>query len=492
MVVDNADDYRYFTLFRDQLLFEMTQFAQSDEFRTIILQASDIPSIRHTMIALAALGKTHSILLEVNPKSHPYVETPESKEHREYSVRQYAKGLTMMKHAIATGTQDLRTTLLTCLLIICIECLHGNFTMAGAQVSNGMALLRDWRKDYPNADLHPLGFSSPAPHVIEDSLVQMLGGLEISSYPFDDKALHQKLHQRATEEGLHIIRNMPKRFQSTDESRLYLELLVRRSKHWLFSLGSCFKPLGVVGDEALDSTPLASFASDDQATFFNDADIYPSTIYHLSDLGDNSRSSMVKTRQALFLEDFDRWKASFDALIGKPSATKASSRWKEQLLAFKSCVLLLKTIITGDEMIYDDYTEDMIEILDLAEAVLKDYQKRRNGSTFTIFQRSAGPAHFVGLHCRVDTVRRRALDLLESLPKTPALSDTLLMGEVVKWVIELEEKGMVDGQIPDYARVRNAGVLVDISGKEATMVCRHLVLTQAGPVEKEEKKMISC
>ncbi|KUJ13523.1 uncharacterized protein LY89DRAFT_159282 [Mollisia scopiformis] len=491
LVVDNAEDYRYFTFFRDQLLFEITQFAQGDDFRRLILQASNIPSIRHTMVALAALGKIHSVIQDTPSSSLPLSEPTELISHREYSLRQYSKGLALMKKDVATGHQGIRTTLLTSLLIICIECLHGNFTMAGVQVANGMALLRDWRRNYPDADLHPIGFSSPAPNVVEDSLVQMLGGLEIQSYYFNSNAT-QAEHEAGKEDGFNVIQNMPARFESVDEARLYLELLTRRSKHWLFSLGWFFRPLiPVEGVAPVDTTLPPSARQPRQFLNLTPSMMHPASVHRRETIPDSSKD-LVKKHHDQYLRDFFRWKASFDALLQTPSSKSISPRWKENLLIYKGCVLILKTVITGDEMVFDDYTEEMVEILDLAEDVYESDKDHRNDTTFTIFQRCTGPPHFVGLHCRVGAVRRRAIQLLESLPKTPDLSDTMLRSAIVKWVMGLEEAEMVDGKIPGYARIRNVGISVDVDNRQSTLVCKHQVMREEGLVETERKKTINC
>lgn len=431
------------------------------------------------MIALAALGKTHSILEAEKSTSLLTVESLEIKTHRDYSLRQYAKGLALMKQAIAAGDQDLRITLLTCLLIICIECLHGNFPMAGVQVSNGMALLREWRKGYPNAKEHPVGLSSPAPHLIEDSLVQMLGGLEVQSISVDDKT-PQYVHQTSMEESHSMITNMPIQFQSFEESRIYLELLIKRSKIWLTSLGAYHKPLVAQG-----SGPSAPSTSHNDSSNFHVLTSFPSSRHHSIQVPHQSQNVAITAQRAVYLKDFHRWKQSFEALTGTNPSISTHPSFKDQLLAFKCTLLILESILSGNETILDQYSKDMSEILHLAEGMTDDVSERRNGTTFTIYQRFTGPPYFVGLHCRVGAVRRRASKLVDSLPKT-RLSDNLLMSVIVQWVMEFEEEVMADGQIPDYERIRNmsvsSGVSSGVSTRESTVVSDYESMTDQGIV----------
>ncbi|CZR52561.1 uncharacterized protein PAC_02438 [Phialocephala subalpina] len=478
MVIDNEMDHQYFAFFRDQLSFRMTPFAQSDPFRELVLQASTIPSIRHTTIALAALAKTYSTLQEAGSPFRAVI--PEVNAHSEYSLQQYSKGLGLMKHDVADGRQDLRTTILTCLLIICVECFHGNYAMVGTVLSNAMSLLRDWTDRSVNAASHPLGFSSPDPHTIEDSLVQIIGGLELQSFTFDAKA-SQKQHAKGMDEGFHVVRNMPTVFQSVEESRLYLELITRRMKHWLYYLGSFFRPLISVDDEV--GSP---GRRDSTASYDSDA----SSIYSVDDNVKYPGNEPVEIRQALYLGELDQWKASWQSFVATSSAMGNSFRLKEQLLAYKSVALVLKTIVVGDEMVFDEYTDEMVDVLDITEEVIAGLMERRDPTTFIIFHRSTNPAHYMALHCRVPDIRRRAVKILRSLQGTQTLSDSLFVAQIAEYVIEIEEAEMVDGQIPGYARVRQVGVSVNVNEKEARLSCPHQVMTPTGPVDRVEKKTI--
>lgn len=477
MVVDNEMDHRYLALFRDELSFRLTPFTDNDPFHGLVLQASTIPSIRHTTVALAALAKTRSTLQEAS--SALSIESPEVKAHSDYSLRQYSKGLGLMRRDVAEGHQDLRTTLLTCLLIICVECVHGNYAMAGELLSNAMSLLKDWRDTLPNAASHPLGFSSPAPHIIEDSLVQIIGGLELQSFTFDTR-VSRKQHIAGMDEGLQIVRDMPIPFQSTEQSRLYLELIARRCKNWVLSLGSLLTPRLLVNDEVESHNRC-------DATTSYDSDA--SSLYNSESNVQSPEQETVNSRLSFHLGELDRWKASWDAFVATTPAMTDLVRLREQLLTYKCAFMAFKAIVAGDEMVFDDYTDDMIEILDIAEEVITGFREQRGVTKFIIFQRCTIPLHFVGIRCRVPVVRRRAVALLRSLA-TQTLSDSALMADIAEYVIEVEEAEMIDGQIPAYARVRSVGASVNVNEKEVRLSCPHQVLTPYGPMERVERKTI--
>lgn len=353
-------------------------------------------------------------------------ESLEVKIHRDYSLYQYGNGLSLMKKAIAAGDQDLRITLLTCLLIVCIECLHGNFTMAGVQVSNGIALLREWRKGYLNAREYPIGFSSPAPHVIEDSLVQMLGGLEIQGISLD-KDTSQDVQQTGMGERQSGIVNIPTQFQSLEESRIYLEVLIRRSKEWFLSIGAYNKALPEIASSAIPSIQITS-------PNINTPPTLPSRTHHPND-------SSITTQQSQHLQDLHNWKTSFKTLTKNhaPISTHPNPSLKHQLLVYKCIFLALNTSGIGN---FTQYPDEITEILNLAKGV-EDFDEVGNETRFMIYQRFRGAREGVGLGCRVGGGRwigRELGRLLEGMER--GVRDV-----VVDWVLGFEEEEVRDGEV---------------------------------------------
>jgi hypothetical protein len=107
----------------------------------IVLQACDqVPSIRHAVIALAALKS----ISEATQFPFRSVEEEEEiqKNHR-FAIQQYSKAIQYMRGASIEGKQDLRTTLIACLVTFYFETFHGNHASAVKQVIIGLDLLED-------------------------------------------------------------------------------------------------------------------------------------------------------------------------------------------------------------------------------------------------------------------------------------------------------------------------------------------------------------
>jgi hypothetical protein len=201
----------------------------------MLLQACEIDSIARAAIAIGALDKNCQQGEDYRPTYLDQSGANMTSHHRA-AVQQYAKAINIMKKDVAEGKQDVRTTLLTSLVIIVFESFHGNYMLADRQVHTAVELVRNWRSKYPNSKNHPVGFSSPAPDVLEDGLVQLFGRLKTHTVSFKDKR-EPAVHLWHREEGTEIVQAMPEVFQDIPQARKYLELITRRARHWGYSFG---------------------------------------------------------------------------------------------------------------------------------------------------------------------------------------------------------------------------------------------------------------
>ena len=82
-----------------------------------------------------------------------------------------------MREDISMNKEDLRTTLIATILIVCFEAYHGNYEAALGQFRSGQQVL-DERKATHTYLLED-GISSPAPHIVEDEVIRTFAQLEI-------------------------------------------------------------------------------------------------------------------------------------------------------------------------------------------------------------------------------------------------------------------------------------------------------------------------
>lgn len=259
---ESEQDGRYFSLFSDRIATEICPYFNPESWTRLILQACiQEPSIRHAAVAIGALGRTYQIaqlagrsgtqkfianpVPAPSPGSSALVRTERSKSpeeivseagtHHRHALEQYDKAIKRMRNDIESGNQNMRTTLIICIIIICFEAIHGNHESAAGQLQSGLGLIQNWKAQQRTAENHPQGFSSPAPEVIEDYLVQVFGRMEIQSMSvFDPRP--PEVHKKLKHEGKEIVAAMPSEFDSIEQARIYLDLITRRLMHFNASI----------------------------------------------------------------------------------------------------------------------------------------------------------------------------------------------------------------------------------------------------------------
>ncbi|PMD52505.1 uncharacterized protein K444DRAFT_573024, partial [Hyaloscypha bicolor E] len=147
-------EQRYFDLFYGQTSFEIMPAHDSFSTRQMLLQAcySD-SSIKHAIIALGALDKTAEITRDFNKLSldnFPKAERKTANEHHRFALEEYSRAVADMRKG--NTLKDVRTTLLSILLIFIFEAWNGNMAMAVRQIRNGVRIIQEWKATIKDAD----------------------------------------------------------------------------------------------------------------------------------------------------------------------------------------------------------------------------------------------------------------------------------------------------------------------------------------------------
>ncbi len=399
--------------------------------------------------------------------------------HHQNAIKEYTKAIRMMKEEVDRGEQPLRTTLLTCLIIVCFEFFHGNYRLADAQIHNGIALIDNWRRSFPYAHRHPLGFSSPAPDTVEDQLVQVFGQLEVQSLCFvGDKRLPET-HWKLRNEGTAIIRNMPECFENIYDAKIYQALILRRLQHWQYCVGANYSP------------PISRDVDEEEGMWGATSCVEHSKLRQPS-AEDGTKIPDIAAQHAFHLNEFLQWKYSFDNFLEAHPEEKGSLATALLDMAFKTANLHLSTALAGDTTVYDNHTENFEDILQYCERTLVLlHQKVNQKVLFTFDHGTILPLYFVSLSCRVPKIRRRAINLLLSWPRREGVCDSLFAGKSAEWIVELEEENIVDGYVPGWARIRHVGTTFSLLNRRAELVCQQPVMTPEGRVTRERRQTIT-
>ncbi|TGO68808.1 hypothetical protein BELL_0806g00010 [Botrytis elliptica] len=142
---------RYFQYFCDRTAYQLPGFFDPTFWNHIILREShNVTSIRHAVIAIAALNKA----IEEAPGPHLKVNVIQdiNKKHLEFAVIQHLKAIQALNQYISTSNgPQLRTALMACLLFVCFETIQGSYASSVQQTYGGLKLLRSYYAGKPGS-----------------------------------------------------------------------------------------------------------------------------------------------------------------------------------------------------------------------------------------------------------------------------------------------------------------------------------------------------
>jgi hypothetical protein len=93
--------------------------------------------------------------------------------------------------------------------------------------------------------------------------------------------------------------------------------------------------------------------------------------------------------------------------------------------------------------------------------------------TYSAEVRTVSPLFLVATKCRNLSLRRQAIDLLLASHRREWMHDSLLCGQIGRWMMSLEEEDMdSNNYIPEYARVWGESVTLEPEGRGAKVKCR--------------------
>lgn len=355
-----------------------------------------------------------------------------------------------MRTAFSDGLQDMRRALIACLLVFCFESYIGNQVAAITHAQSGISLLHQWKP--PKKTLATTTIQSPAPHIVEDELVQAFARLDLQISIIQDMR-PLSFHQTVKDDCFKALRAVPTIFKILDEARLWCELLMRWNYHFRAESATIGKtqeidmkaPL-MVWEDSMD-TPMG-------ATVLHDPKEIPVALLP------EYRAHVYKTQQW-----FDAFEPLFKSLKGKDlvGGTLLQVQAKMSSITLASAFFTLET---G----YDVFLPEFHDIVDLTDSI---------SSTLTVppyrrlsYHFDGGfvpPLFLVAIKCRDRALRRKAIALLFSAPMREGVFDSICVAHLAEWVVAVEENGIEEREIPDHRRLRIRRSNIDLPMRRAQL-----------------------
>ncbi|KAE9374752.1 hypothetical protein N431DRAFT_335749 [Stipitochalara longipes BDJ] len=407
-------EFQYFQLFRERMTPHLMGFFDSDFWQRLIFQASETdPSIRHAIIAIGGLKAVTDV-----PKSQRGAQG-----HVEFALSQYAKAIQAMRKSSLSGKQDLRTTLINSLLVMCFESMNGNHNAASKQVILALELLSE-------NFIGSQAASSPKPY-LEEELISTFERLDLSTMALTDYRSAKK-HLILQWLGQDRVNRMPESFSSMKEARSYLGLVAVRLGHWVH----------------------AALPDDHSRGAFNS---------HVSDCVPDEH---LPARQE-HLDEFKRWHKAFRPLLEQSKTAKSGRDY----LAATGLELLYITsfftaaVIRESSQPYPNTRSFMgifTQIVSHCETILKASSMPGEKGIYMVDIQVIVPLHFVAWRCPQRTLRRKAISLLSSYPRQEAFWDSTCSARLTAWIMSLEEENCDEEYIPEELKI-NIVTLLDVN-----------------------------
>ena len=136
--------------------------------------------------------------------------------------------------------------------------------------------------------------------------------------------------------------------------------------------------------------------------------------------------------------------------------------------------LITNTAIARTECYWDQFFPEFRAIISLAKTLFRILPRDpflAEKGEFSLDITIVPPLYIVCKLCRDGNLRREAIALMNLCPRREGVWDSGMVAKVSTFLMEVEEEGMIDGYIPEYARARIQKVAVDIMNKTADVEC---------------------
>jgi hypothetical protein len=342
---------------------------------------------------------------------------------------------------------------------VCIENMSYRYKAAQTHAQSGFKLLEELRYTTP-PDSDSLNGVSPS-CVVEDELVDQFNRLELQFLAIYD-ARTPAQHWRLKNQGEAGIQNMPEAFTNVDTARRYLDLIMRRSYHFMGA------------------------ALNRQAAVLNFVDGKKGSARWTNPFIDPDRKQTgvptklpdeLQVEQEIYASQNRRWGQAFDPLLRSAlSNTTYQSSHRAILLKLHSLTMTIRLAgnLSPTELVYDHYYTEFAEIVHLSRILLQGTDMRIPlvGGAFSFDMGVILPLSTPAMRCRDRKLRRQAIQLLSDRKLYREFqwpSDT--SADVARFLMEVEEDGVETDYIPEESRARLTAIHSNMEEKTAHIFC---------------------
>jgi len=406
---------------RERAIYDISGYFESDFWDRLVLRISHTePSVRHALLGLSSLCETY--------ESQGLTETHED-SRMQFALKQYNKAVGLLADSLSSSQPPLEVILTSCLVFVWLEFMRNDLDAGLRHLKGGLKILDDFRQSSKST-----ASTSPS-QLIDASLIRSFSRLEIQAIIYGSRTL-----EFVSEGHGRIRKGVPASFFSIEEARSTLHTL----------LGTVSRFVRRIEDTgSLESTT-------NSHPWFDPL-------------------SSEATRQSL-LDQFQGWQGAINhspAIVPESPNPRQNAGMCLLHMYHKTVTVLLETLFTQSQMIYDHYDSCFDQVLTLADQLIRNSQHM--GRIIFFDMGVMAPLFYVVLKCRNLALRRKALSLLELAPCREGMWSRQDVIEYAEWKIGIEERGR--GQLPETdvlpeeARISKERMKeVVIGGRQRTVV----------------------
>jgi hypothetical protein len=443
-------EQRHFQIFQSETATEICGIFESVFWQRLVLQGCHQERfILDAAIAISAYS-TSLKLRKAGWQGEGCLTTAAAQA--QFALKKYQNSLHVMRTSLGE-TPSPRKALMACLLVCTFEGLFGNTVTALTHARSGQTLVEDFLAEHPHPNSDEEGITSPAPHIIEDNLLQAASYFETQIVGLiDGRSLED--HARLKLEGNETIARMPRTFKDLHEACVYWDLVSRRSMHFVCEYSSeSHRGLNLYAEyEARKPTGLADKLSDPLSSSNSQLD--------------GERLAHYQCKRNEYLNDIARWSAAFSDLYSRLKRTTNQRQIMGAHTLYvksRSMEMGVGSAIENGMCSHDKYFTHFREIATLSREIIR-IKKILSKSEFAVELGIIPSLHMAAKWCRERTIRREAVALLQWYESREGHWDSKMMAEIDICMMELEEEGIDTEYIPECARARVLNITSDKEG----------------------------
>jgi hypothetical protein len=440
-------------VFQEKTAKELSGYFDTEVWTRLILQVcNEEPFACHAVIAIGALNIAMETVQDA-PERGLSIEARRKygEPHHKFALQQYGKALKLMRDLPRESKFYYRNALMSCLLTTCFENYIGNQDAALAQAQVGINLLIEREKSVC-AGKPSLSYFLKSRSAEDNDLFSTFARLEtlVSMFQGVMSQVPSRLLSPLGPEDSASFRDMPAVFDSVREARICWDLSIKRALRW-------------------------------KNVYLHHAN------FSFLDLGENNItdglkktddfSKRLRIEAELFNSAKEQWLRAFRPLFDRSRKDKGSKDFLgASVLMIKFLSSTIATALQGSKEAHCDvFLQDFIMLVDLARDLLENSPSDQRRAVVLFDDSLVASLFNVATRCRERGVRKEAIELLQRYPRREGLWDSEMAVAVCTWVMNQEEEGMVDGQVPEAARLRIVKTDLRLSERKVIISCSKLM-----------------